>query len=98
MYLFLTEVLFICIVVLGLDVQQSDSIFYVYTYTYIFTYTYILTYLHLYILISNYICVCVCILFQILFHYGLLQDIEYRSLCYTISPCWLCILYIIMCI
>ena len=31
------------------------------------------------------------ILFQILFHYGLLliQDIEYRSLCYMVGPCGL---------
>ena len=27
------------------------------------------------------------ILFQILFHYALLQDIEYSSLCYTVGPC-----------
>ena len=27
------------------------------------------------------------ILFQILFHYGLLQDIEYSSLCYTVGHC-----------
>ena len=26
------------------------------------------------------------ILFQILFHYRLLQDIEYNSLCYTVGP------------
>ena len=32
-----------------------------------------------------YVCVCVC--FQTLFHYRLLQDIEYSSLCYTIGPC-----------
>ena len=29
---------------------------------------------------------------QILFHYRLLQDIEYSSLCYTINPC--CLFYI----
>ena len=27
------------------------------------------------------------ILFHILFHYGLLQDIEYPFLCYTAEPC-----------
>ena len=32
------------------------------------------------------------ILFQILFHYRLLQDIEYSSLCYTVGPC--CLFYI----
>ena len=35
------------------------------------------------------------ILFHILFHYGLLQDIEYSSLCYTVGPCCLSILYIL---
>ena len=38
------------------------------------------------------------ILFHILFHYGLLQDIKYSSLCYTVGPCCLFILYIIVCI
>ena len=38
------------------------------------------------------------ILFHILFHYGLLQDIKYSSLCYTVGPCCLSILYIVVCI
>ena len=38
------------------------------------------------------------ILFHILFHYGLLQDIEYSSLCYTVGPCWLSLLNIVVCI
>ena len=38
------------------------------------------------------------ILLHILFHYGLSQDIEYSSLCYTVGPCCLSILYIIVCI
>ena len=38
------------------------------------------------------------ILFYILFHYRLSQDIEYSSLCYTLGPCFLSILYIIVCI
>ena len=29
------------------------------------------------------------ILLQILFHYRLLQDIEYSSLCYSVGPCCL---------
>ena len=33
------------------------------------------------------------ILFHILFHYGLSQDIEYSSLCYTVGHCFLSILY-----
>ena len=43
--------------------------------------------LHIYIYIYIYI------LFHILFNYGLLQDIEYSSLCYTVGPCCLSILY-----
>ena len=34
--------------------------------------------------------------FQILFHYRLLQDIEYSFLCYTVDLCWLSILYIVV--
>ena len=34
------------------------------------------------------------ILLHILLPYGLLQTIEYSSLCYTVGPCWLSILYI----
>ena len=33
--------------------------------------------------------------FSILFHYTLLQDIDYSSLCYAVNPCCL---YIVMCI
>ena len=38
------------------------------------------------------------ILFQTLFHYRLLQDIEYSSPCYTVGPCCLSVLYIVVCI
>ena len=48
------------------------------TYTHIYIYTHTHTY----------------ILFQIIFSYSLLQNIEYSSLCYTVGPCWLSILYI----
>ena len=34
------------------------------------------------------------ILFYILFHYGLLQDTENSSLCYTAGPCCSSIVYI----
>ena len=37
------------------------------------------------------------ILFQILFHYRLLQDVDYTSVCYTVGPCYLSILYIAVC-
>ena len=36
------------------------------------------------------------VLFHILFHYGLLQDIEYCSLCYTVGP-YLSTLYTVVC-
>ena len=43
--------------------------------------------------------ICIYIHFHILFHYRLLQDIEYDSLCYTVGPCCLSILYItVVCI
>ena len=38
------------------------------------------------------------ILFRILSHYGLSQDIEHSSLCYTVGLCCLSILHIIVCI
>ena len=38
------------------------------------------------------------ILFQILFPYRLLQNIEYSPLCYTVGPCFLSILYTVVCI
>ena len=40
----------------------------------------------------------VSILFQILFPFRLLQNIEQRSLCYTVGPCWLSILNIVVCV
>ena len=38
------------------------------------------------------------IFFQILFPYRYSQSIECSSLCYTVGPCWLSILYIVVCI
>ena len=38
------------------------------------------------------------ILFQILCPYMLLQDTEHSSQCYRVGPCWLSILYIVVCI
>ena len=47
------------------------------------------------------VCVCVCecvyIPFSDSFPYKLLQDIKCISLCYTVGPCWLSILYIVVC-
>ena len=36
------------------------------------------------------------IIVQIIFHYRLLQGIEYSSLCHTVNPCCLSILYIVV--
>ena len=47
-------------------------------------------------LYSSVIQLYIYILFHMLFHYGLSQDIEYRSLCYTVGPCCLSILCIIL--
>ena len=46
----------------------------------IYIYIYIYTYMYIYIL----------------FPYGLLQNIEHCCLCYTVGPCWLSILYIVV--
>ena len=50
-----------------------------------------------YVYIWKIMCVCIDIysVFQILFHYRLLEDIEYSSLCYTVS---FNVLYIVVCI
>ena len=37
------------------------------------------------------------ILFQILFLFMLLQNIEQSSLCYTVGPCWLSVLLTVVC-
>jgi len=37
-------------------------------------------------------------LFQILYYFQLLKYIEYSSLCYTVNPCVLSILYVVVCI
>ena len=39
-----------------------------------------------------------CLFFHNLFHFGLLWDMEYSSLCYTVGSCCLPILYIYVCI
>ena len=36
--------------------------------------------------------------FHMIFHYGLSEDIECSSLCYTVGPCWLSILCIVVCV
>ena len=38
------------------------------------------------------------ILFQVLFSYSLSQNIEQSPLCYTVGPCWLFILFIVVCV
>ena len=59
-------------------VQQSDSEVCVY----------------LYLCVCVCVCVCVCFLFYILFHCGLLQDVEYSALCCTVGPGCSSVLYI----
>ena len=44
-------------------------------------------------MIQLYIQIYIYILFYFPFHYGLLQDSEYSSLCYTVGACCLSILY-----
>ena len=41
--------------------------------------------------------ICVSLLFQILFSFGLLCNIEQSSLCHTVGPHWLSILNIVAC-
>ena len=46
-----------------------------------------------------YLCIYyIYVLILILFHYRLLKDFEYSSLCYTVGPCCLSLLYIVVCI
>ena len=59
--------------------------FYIYIYIYIHTHMCIYIYTYIY----N-------VPFQILFHYRLLQDIDYSSLCYTVGPC--CLFYVQWCV
>ena len=40
--------------------------------------------------------VCVCVLFQILFHYKLLKDTEYSSLCYILGSYYLSVLCMVV--
>ena len=46
--------------------------------------------------VIHYIYIYTFIFFYILFHYGLSQNIEYSYLCYTVGPCYLSTLYIIV--
>ena len=64
-------------------VEQSDLVIHTHT--------------HIYMCVCVYIYLYISLLFQILFHYSLLQDIEYSSLCYTVGPSYLPILYIAVC-
>ena len=52
--------------------------------------------MHVYITES--LCIYIYVIFHILFHCDLSQDIEYSSLCYTVGFCCLSILYILVCI
>ena len=74
--------------VLVSGVQHSDSVS-IYIYTYIHTHTHT----HIYREREN-----IYILFQIIFPYRLLQNTEFSFLCYTVGPCCLSILCIVVCI
>ena len=67
--------------------QVNNKVIQLYIYMYIYTHTH--TYIYIYIKSC-----------QILFHYKLLQDIEYSSLCCIVGLylCCLSILYIVLCI
>ena len=71
-------------VVLVLGVQQSDLVIH----------------MCIYICVCVCVCVCVCmsvsIVFQILFPFRLLQNIEQSTLGYTVGPCWLSILNMVV--
>ena len=47
---------------------------------------------------DSFIHIHISIIFQIHFPYRLLQSIEYSSPCYAVGPCWLFILYIVVCV
>ena len=80
-------------------VIQVSYIYIIHIYIHI-SYTYIIhTCIYAYIIYIHhtYIYAYIYILFQILFHYSLLQDIESSSLCFTVGFC-LPILYTVVCI
>ena len=64
--------------------EQSDSV--------ICTHIYVCVYIHVYM------CICISILFQILFPYRLLRNIECGFLSCIAGPFWCSILYIVVCI
>ena len=64
--------------------SHQESLIYIYVYVCVCIYIYIYMYMYIYICI----CIYTHILFQILFPYKLLQNIEYSSLCYTVVSCW----------
>ena len=77
----------VCNVVFISGVQQSDPVTHTYTHTHTHTHTNTHTpHTHIYIL------------YQILFHYGLLQDIELSTLSYIQQDVVVSIIYIVVCI
>ena len=62
-------------------VQHSDSVLFIYICIYIYSYIYICIHIYTHIL------------FQILFSYRLLQNIEYSSLCYSMSLLFIYFIY-----
>ena len=74
-------------------VQQSNSDIYIYTHIYTYMYIYIYIHIHIYVYIYTHTHIYSHAVFPILFHYGLSQNNEYNSLCYTVGPCCPSILY-----
>ena len=63
-------------------------------YSFSFSFPCIQSFVWIYVYIH--ICMDIYIHVYILFHYGLLQNIEYNFLCYTLGPCYLSILPILV--
>ena len=59
----------------------------------IYTYTHTHTPIHIYFYIYTHIYMY---FFLIFFHFDLSQDVEYSSLCFTVGPCCLSVLYILV--
>ena len=73
------------------DLQYCFSFWYVikwFVYMYVCIYVYMSIHIYIYVVFNS---------FKI-FHYGLLHNFEYSSLCYKIGLCCLSILYVIVCI
>ena len=83
-------------IVLDLGVHQNESVVYMYISTYVCVYIYIYIYIYNFTVLS--LAAHIYTIFQIIFHYKLLQDFEYCSLRYIVNSSCLSISYIVVCI